>query len=136
MPASTRNLRLAIVLLVPLALLLGACGTPAERTGSTDDEATIRAAIEDYLRQERRIDPDVMRMEVVDVRVEGTAATAVARYSTAAAPDGMEFEYVLERAGDGWKVTSSRPRGGHGGQPVPEGHPPAEPQEGSPSTAS
>ena len=70
------------------------------------------------------IDPDLMRMELAEVQIQGDQAMVLVRFSSSQAPEGLEFEYELERSGEGWKVASSRSQGTHGGGTMPDDHPP------------
>ena len=107
-----------------LGLLVGAVGACHDGASLAREEAAIRAAIGDYLLEERGIDPDLMRMELAEVQIQGDQAMVLVRFSSSQAPEGLEFEYELERSGEGWKVASSRSQGTHGGGTMPDDHPP------------
>ena len=139
-PDFARSAFIRLIQVVGLVLLVGCASScrPAETFQDPADpgEAEIRGAIETYLREVRGIDPDVMQIELVEFQVDGSRAHAVARFSSAQAPDGLEFEYELTRIEGGWEVSTSSPRGGHGGGTMPEGHPSPQPAEEPSPTAS
>ncbi len=128
------------LLVLAAALCASGCGGEAARRDAEEqlkrDQIAIRSAIEAYLREQRGINPAAMEIELSEVRVDGDRASAVATFRSAEAPGGIAVEYALERAGEGWAVRSSAPRGGHGAGGLPEGHPPTPPASGAPADAS
>lgn len=81
---------------------------------SSSDADGIRAAIEDHLRGNRGLNMDAMEMVVDSVAVNGDHAQAHASFHVKnGGATGMTMQYLLERHGNGWIVTSGQPADGN-----------------------
>jgi hypothetical protein len=119
-PGATAGVLLAAASLA-LACLAACSRNPAPAGG---DEAAVRAAIETYLRQERKMDPAAMNLEILEMNLQADPPTVRVQFSSPKGPTRLQFDYQLRREGSGWAVTGHH--GEHGGQgmmpltPLPE----------------
>ncbi len=107
------------ILLLPALLAPGCAGGSDPRD---DQEADILAAVQIYLREQRNMNPDEMRLEITHLVLEGDQAQATIRFSSLDGSSNLEVRYLLNQGADGWTVTGSPGQGGHG-ESMPEGHP-------------
>ncbi len=68
------------ILLLPALLAPGCAGGSDPRD---DQEADILAAVQIYLREQRNMNPDEMRLEITHLVLEGDQAQATIRFSSA-----------------------------------------------------
>lgn len=133
--------RPSLYLFLALVAMAAGCNRPPQ------NEAVVRQALMDHLRDNVALDLNQLDVAVNDVKFNGNQATANVAFKPKSAPDqGMSMSYTLERRGEKWTVSGKG--SGHGGAmgssagapspsgeaagEVPPGHPPV---NGSGSTA-
>jgi|WetSurMetagenome_2_1015567.scaffolds.fasta_scaffold03647_10 hypothetical protein len=134
MPLRVRAL-IVIALLGTLAL---ACQKPASpnkpsggasaAAGTTASADPLKDAIVTYLTKSKGMDMAKMEIALSNQKIEGDKATCDAAFTVKGAEGmpPMEYTYELAKAGDAWKVTSSKGKGGgHAGGAPPSGDMPA-----------
>ena len=114
--------KFAIVLCLLTIVSLAAC-----KKSQGDQQAEIRAAIENYLKTRPGLALDQMTTEVTKIQVSGDTAEADVTFKTKGGEGSMGFHYSLRREAGKWVVTGGR----GGGMGMPGGHPPV----GQPGTS-
>lgn len=124
----------------PLYLLLVAAAL-AGCNRAPQNEAVVRQAVMDHLRDNVALDLNQMEVAVSNVKFSGSQATANVAFKPKSAPDqGMSMSYTLERRGEKWAVSGKGSGSGHAGAGVssapggemPAGHPPVNGSESTP----
>jgi len=106
----------------------------APSPAATGDEASVRKAVEDHVRNNPGINISAMDMSVDGIKINGDQAQANATFRLKQGGTSMTMTYSLTRNADGWLVVKNQPgEGQFAHPPMDKTHSGAMPDSANPS---